>query len=334
MKRMLVFLLFVFSILVLAACSDGEETKAEAESYKLRFGYAGPETDPSGIYADKIASEIATVTDRAIEIQTFPGSQLGGEVEMVEQVRAGTIEIAFVTTGAVSNFVEDLAVLDMPFLFEDLEHELNVLTGEVGEEFKVKSEENGIKVMAFVNFGIGNIANNKVDVYSLEDVKGLKMRSLENEIFIDAFKAIGTNPTPIPFPELYTSLQQGVVDGTDPVNVTMTGGKLYEVTKHLSKVGFNHRVGAVVMNVDFYNDLSLELQEELQSVISEATDFYHETIYPEYEKNAEQLMIENGVKIIEKEEIDMESFVNAVQPVYKKYEGRFGDIISRIKATQ
>ena len=331
MKKTLIFILLTLVCFALQACNQ-EDNKGEGaeENYTLRFGYAGPETDPSGLYAEKIATDINAETNGAIEIQVFPGSQLGGEVEMVEQVRAGTIDMAFVTTGAVSNFVDELAVFDMPFLFEDLEHESKVLNGEIGDELKLKTEEAGLKTLSFVNFGIGNLVNTKVDIHSVDDAKGLKMRSLENEIFIDSFKAIGASPTPIPYPEVYTSLQQGVVDGTDALNVLMTGGKLYEVTKHLSKVGFNHRVGTVVMNEEFFNNLSNELQEALLAVTTEATVYYDETIYPEYEAGAETLMKENGVNIIEKEEIDIESFKVAVQPMYEKYESRFGEIITRI----
>ena len=334
MRKLLSLLVLTFVCTLLVACNNSEEsTSAESkDNIVLRYGFAAPAADPGGLVADKIANDINVETDGAMTIELFPGSQLGGEVEMVEQVRAGTVDVAFVTGGAVSNFVKDISVLDMPFLFDDLDHAHRVLTGEVGELFKEKAEAEGIKILTYMDYGIGNIANVKKDVKSVEDLKGMKMRTLENDIFIDTFKALGTNPVPIPFPELYTSMQQGVVDGTDPVNVTMTGGKLYEVTKHLSKVGLNYRVGILVMNLNKYNELDEDIQSKLNDVISNSTDYYHETIYPEYEAGAEKLMKDNGVKIIEKEDIDIEKFKKAVEPVYEKHEAQFGDIISKIKA--
>src|SRR4051812_46355701 len=108
MKKTLIFILLTLICFALQACNqDNNKGEGAEENYTLRFGYAGPETDPSGLYAEKIATDINAETNGAIEIQVFPGSQLGGEVEMVEQVRAGTIDMAFVTTGAVSNFVDE-----------------------------------------------------------------------------------------------------------------------------------------------------------------------------------------------------------------------------------
>ena len=292
MKKLLSLLVLSFMCILLVACNNSEEsTSAKGkDNIVLRYGFAAPAKDPAGLVADKIANDIEKETDGSLTFELFPGSQLGGEVEMVEQVRAGTVDVAFVTGGAVSNFVKEIGVLDMPFLFDDLDHAHRVLTGEVGDQMKEKAEAEGIKILTYMDFGIGNIANTKKDIKKVEDLKGLKMRTLENDIFIDTFKALGTNPVPIPFPELYTSMQQGVVDGTDPVNVTMTGGKLYEVTKHLSKVSLNYRVGVLVMNLKKYNELDKELQTKLNAVVAGGTDYYHNTIYPEYEKQAEKLM--------------------------------------------
>ncbi|KZE38730.1 hypothetical protein AV656_07450 [Bhargavaea cecembensis] len=327
-----------FMLLTLTACGQGEsadgEAEASGETAELRFGHAAPATDPGGLFADKIAADAKEQTDGALTINVFPGSQLGGEVEMVEQVRAGTIDIALVTSGALSNFVSDLAVLDLPFLFDDLDHAQAVLNGEVGEEFKKQAGEQGLKILTFFDYGVANIANNKVDVTSAADMDGLKMRTLENEIFIDTFKALGSDAVPIPYPELYTSIQQGVVNGTDALNVTMTGGKLYEVTKHFSKVNLSYRAGVIVMNQSKYDSLPDDVKEKLDQAVADGTAHYHETIYPEYEASADKLMEDNGVKIIEKEDIDVESFKKAVEPVYEKHESEFGDIVERIRNAQ
>ncbi|MBM7609326.1 tripartite ATP-independent transporter DctP family solute receptor [Lysinibacillus composti] len=337
MKKLLIFFSIVMCSILLVACGSSSKddtatsTSSEAKEIVYRFGHAAPEGDPGDLLSEKMAEGIDQATDGQVTIEVFPGAQLGGEVEMVEQVRAGTIDFAFVTGGALSNFVEDVAFLDMPFLFDDLDHAQRVLKGEVGDQLKAKAEEKGLKILTFMNYGIANISNNKHDVYGPEDLKGLKLRTLENEIFMDTYRALGADPVPIPYPELYTSIQQGVVDGTDPLNVTMTGGKLYEVTKHLSKVGISYRAGVLVMNLDKYDELSDDLRGKLDTVVGESDDYYHSTIYPEYEKSAEKIMTDNGVKIIEQDEIDMEAFRKAVQPVYDKHESKFAEYISKIK---
>lgn len=337
MKRQSIFLLLVVSVsMLLAACgnSEGATKDTDQEEIVYRLGHAAPETDPAGLLSDKMAEDIKNSTSEQITLEVFPGAQLGGEVEMVEQVRAGTIDMAIVTGGALSNFVEDVGFLDLPFLFDDFSQARETLQGEVGDKLKAKAEEQGIKILTFFDYGIANISNNKRDIHTVEDMKGLKLRTLENEIFMDTFRALGADPVPIPFPELYTSIQQGVVDGTDPLNVTMTGGKIYEVNKHLSKVGISYRAGVILMNLDKYNQLSDELKGKLDEMIAENTNYYHDTIYPDYEKSAEKLMTDNGVNIIETEDIDIEAFKEAVQPVYDKHEGKFSEYISAIKESK
>lgn len=337
LKKQSIILLFVvccLSLLMGACGNKGGNENASGDEIVYRLGHAAPENDPAGLLSNKMADDIKAFTSEQITLEVFPGAQLGGEVEMVEQVRSGTIDMAIVTSGALSNFVQEVAFLDMPFLFEDFEHAREILQGEVGDKLKAKAEEKGIKLLTFFDYGIANISNNKRDIYTLNDVKGLKLRTLENEIFMDTFRALGADPVPIPYPELYTSIQQGVVDGTDPLNVTMTGGKIYEVNKHLSKVGISYRAGVIVMNLEKYNALSDDLKSKFDSMIIDGRDYYHDTIYPEYEASAEKLMKENGVNIIEAEDIDLESFKEAVQPVYDKHEAKFSEFISIIKESR
>jgi len=337
MKKQSIILLFGVCCLtlLLAACGSKEsKVDASGDAIVYRLGHAAPETDPAGLLSNKMAEDIKESTSGQMTFEVFPGAQLGGEVEMVEQVRAGTIDMAIVTSGALSNFVQEVAFLDLPFLFEDFEHAREMLQGEVGDKLKAKAEEKGIKILTFFDYGIANISNNKRDIYSVEDVKGLKLRTLENEIFMDTFRSLGADPVPIPYPELYTSIQQGVVDGTDPLNVTMTGGKIYEVNKHLSKVGISYRAGVILMNLDKYNALSDDIKSKFDSMILDGRDYYHDTIYPEYEESAEKLMKDNGVNIIDAEDIDLDSFRKAVQPVYDKHESKYTDFISIIKESR
>ena len=334
MKKQSIILLFVLCCLTFLVAACGNKNSANGDEIVYRLGHAAPETDPAGILSNKMAEDIKQSSAEQIALEVFPGAQLGGEVEMVEQVRAGTIDMAIVTSGALSNFVQEVAFLDMPFLFEDFEHAREILQGDVGDKLKSIAEEKGIKILTFFDYGVANISNNKRDIYTLDDVKGLKLRTLENEIFMDTFRALGADPVPIPYPELYTSIQQGVVDGTDPLNVTMTGGKIYEVNKHLSKIGISYRAGVILMNLDKYNALSDDLQSKFDSMIVDGRDYYHETIYPEYEVNAERLMKDNDVNIIESKDIDLDSFKKAVQVVYDKHESKFGEFISIIKESR
>ncbi|MFC2949704.1 TRAP transporter substrate-binding protein [Virgibacillus sediminis] len=331
MKKLMLLAVTVLFATVITACGDGsEETNANGEAITLKYGHSAPAEDPGGMFADKVADDAREATGGGLEIEVFPASQLGGEVEMVEQLRSGTIDITFVTSGALSNFVPEIGVLDMPFLFRDLDHAHKTLNGEIGEELKDLAREQGYEILTFLDYGEGHLVNNQQEIRTPEDVKGLKMRTLENDIFVDTFKALGADPVPIPFPELYTSIQQGVVDGTDAVNVVMTGGKLYEVTDHYTEIAMNYRSGVLLMDKEQFDSLEEGIRETLMQVVDDNNTYYHDVIYKEYEEGAQELIAENGVKIIPKEEIDREPFRKAVQSVYDKHEDRFGDLVERI----
>lgn len=335
MKKIILILLSIVAMGILAACGNSGDGEVSAgDGVTLRYGHSAPPSDPGGVIADKIADDTKKQTDGQVTIEVFPSSQLGGEVEVVEQVRSGSVDMAFVTGGALSNFVPDIAVLDMPFLFRDLEHAHKVLNGEIGDEMVAKAAEEGFELLGFFDYGEGHLANTKREIRKPEDLEGLKMRTLENDIFMDTFSALGADPVPMPFPELYSGVQQGVVDGTDPVNVAMIGGKLYEVTDYYTELSLNYRSGLLLMNKEKYDSLDDETKEKLKTVVAENIEYYHDVVYKEYEEEAKKIIAENGVEVLSINEVDREAFVEAVQPVYEKHESRFGDIIERIQNTE
>ena len=329
MKKIIV-ILSIISTLILGACGNEQSGQSEQEQLKLKLGNSAPETDPTGVLVTNISNELAERTDNAIEIEIFHGGQLGGEVEMVEQVRSGTIDMAFVSTGAFSNFSKDFAFLDLPFLFKDEAHAQKVLNGEVGDELKQKALETDVIILQFFDNGIANIATKDKPIYKPEDLKGVKLRTLENAIFTATFKTLGASPIAIPYPEFYTSLQQGIVDGSDPLHVTMVGGKIYELAKKLSKVGISYRAGILIINKDTYESLSNDLKDQFNEVIAQQYDIYKNEIYPEYQIYAEDVMTENGVEIIEADQIDIEAFKQAVQPVYDEFYDTYSHYLDKI----
>ncbi|MGH2316488.1 TRAP transporter substrate-binding protein [Planococcus sp. SE5232] len=332
MKKLMILGVFILMACLMAACGNSEDGNASgAEKSTLRYGHSAPPTDPGGVIADKIAADTAEATGGEVAIEVFPSGQLGGEVEIVEQLRSGSVDMAFVTGGALSNFVPDIAVLDMPFLFDDLDHAKKVLNGEVGNQIKEKAAEEGFQILGFYDYGEGHLANTKQEIKEPVDLKGLQMRTLENDIFMDTFKALGADPVPMPFPEVYSAIQQGVVDGTDPVNVAMIGGKLFEVTDYYTEISLNYRSGILLMNKDKFDGLEEETKTELETVVQDSIDHYHSVVYPEYEESVKETLTDNDVKIVPIEDVDREAFVEAVQPVYEQHEARFGDLVERIQ---
>src|SRR5574343_299779 len=156
----------------------------------------------------------------AFKFKQFPSSALGGERDMIEGLQLGTLEAVIVSTGALSNFVPEVGVVDIPFLFRDTQHARNVLDGDFGQDLLTKFKKRGLIALAWGEQGFRHLSNNKVSVSKPEDLKGLKIRVTENPVHITAFRTLGASPTPMSWPEVISALQQGTIDGQEnPISV-------------------------------------------------------------------------------------------------------------------
>src|SRR3712207_4819177 len=189
----------------------------------LKMNITVPQNSHSGNAVDAFAKEIEARTGGRYKIQNFYSSALGAERESVEAVQLGTLDLTLTSTGPLPNFVPEIAILDIPFLFRDYAHARAVLDGPIGDELLKKFESKGIKALAWGENGFRHMTNSKRPINAPEDVKGLKMRTVENPVHIQAFKALGINPTPMAFSEVFTALQQGTVDGQEnPLSVIIS----------------------------------------------------------------------------------------------------------------
>lgn len=169
---------------------------------------------------DTLAKEVEKRTNGRIKIQNFYSGSLGGERESIESVQLGTQELATSSTGPVPNFVPEARILDVPFLFRDKAHARAVLDGPIGQELLTKFDSKGFKALAWGENGVRHMTNSKRPVNAPDDLKGLKMRTMENPVHVAAYKSLGIVTTPMAFPEVFTALQQGTVDGQEnPLSV-------------------------------------------------------------------------------------------------------------------
>ena len=164
-----------------------------------------------GIAIDTFGKEVEKRTNGRYKIQSFYSGSLGGERESIEAVQLGTQELTFSSTGPVPNFVPEARILDIPFLFRDKAHARAVLDGPIGQELLAKFEPKGFKALAWGENGVRHMTNSKRSVNSPDDLKGLKMRTMENPVHVAAYKGLGIVTTPMAFPEVFTALQQGTV---------------------------------------------------------------------------------------------------------------------------
>lgn len=342
MKKYKLFLMIatVVSLLMLTACGGGatEEANSQAENENegegdvitIKVGHISPDGQAYAIGFEEYAKAVEEATDGKVKFKIFGNGSLGGERELLEGVQLGTLDMSLITTGVVTNFVPEVSVIEFPFLFRDLDHAYKTLDGEIGQELLDKMSESNIKGIAFWENGQRHLANSQHPVKSPEDLKGLKMRTIESELLLDTYSALGTDATPMAFPEVYSGLQQGVIDGSDFSTGVYYTTKVYEQSKYFSEVGLYYASAALVMNQKFYESLP----EDIQKVIVDLGKEYakrerqiNQDLMADYEKN----LLDAGVEIIPEEEIDMEAFRKAVQSVYEKHAERYGDYIERIQ---
>ena len=338
-KSLVGFLFSLALVLVLAACG-GSESKDEVsdanaegeETYVIKVGHIAPEDHAFTKGLEEFTAAVEEATDGRVTFEVFGNGALGGEVEVAEQVQLGALDMTLVTGGPVGNFVADFSVLEMPFLFRDIDHVYATLDSEIGQELMAKLDGAGFKALGIWENGMRHIASNTA-ITSPEDMNGLKMRTLENPIYIDMYSSLGADPTPIAFPELYTSLQQGVVDSTDLAYAIMNTSKFYEVTDHFSEVGIYYASAPLLMNGEKFNSLPADIQEILVEKGQEYAVRQRE-ISQEMEVEHIKALKDQGVTIVEAGEIDLEAFKKSVEPVYEKYASNFGDLVERIQAVE
>ncbi|MFB4164326.1 TRAP transporter substrate-binding protein DctP [Alteribacillus sp. JSM 102045] len=311
--------------------SDTETEEAgENETYTLKVGHIAPEDEAYALGMQEYAEAVEEETDGRVLFEIFGDGTLGGERELMEGVQLGNLDMSVVTTGVVTNFVTETTVLEFPFLFEDLDHAYEVMDGEIGQELLEHIEESGYKGIAFWENGMRHIANNKHPIESPEDLNGLKMRTIESELLIDTYEALGTSPTPMAFPEVYGGLQQGVIDGTDQSYGVMWSTGTYEQLDYLTENGLYYASATLLMNKDLYESMPADIQTTIVELGQEYAEVQRE-IAQELEVEQKASLEEEGVEIIPEEEVDTEEYRELVEPVYEKHTDEYGDYIERIQ---
>ncbi len=335
---MLVFVILFSILLIISGCSssatpaDGNTPSSNAPEEKtviLRLGH--PASNPASAYqvsAEGFGKELEQATNGKIKLEIYPAGQLGSEKEMAQQIQLGSLEMMFCNAAPLANFVPELKLLDMPFLFRDLNHAYTCFDGEVGEILAEKAAGAGFKVLGIAEIGFKNVTNNKKDIKNATDLKGLKMRVQESPILIETYKCLGADPTPVPTPELYTSLQQGVVDGYEGSYEPYTDQKLYEVQGNLSEVNISYGACLLLINKQLFDSFDPETQKIIVGLGKKYTGVERQ-VNQELIAKYREICKQNGVKIIEPKDIDRDSFVKAVKSVYDNNQD-VADLVAKI----
>lgn len=304
---------------------------AKAAEFTMRLGDSTASDHPYNLGAKRLAELVGQRSNGRVKIDIFDNSQLGAEKDLVEGLQNGTMDLVVTSTGPLGGFVPEINVVDLPFLFRDKAHAYKVLDGQIGQDLLKKFDPVGIKGLSVWENGFRNITNSKRPITSPADLKGLKIRTMENKVHMTAFQALGANPTPMAFNEVYLALQTGALDAQEnPLPVIYTS-KLYEVQKYLSLTGHFYSPAPLLMSGKTWQKLPADLQKVFADTSVEVATYERQQIQTQEDQQVSQLK-EKGMQVSTP---DKKPFQDATQSVYQQFEGQFGkDLIQSIVNTK
>ena len=310
-----------------AVLAAGLSWNSSASALELIFGHGLGPGNPRYEAAERFKQIVEERTDGRITIQHAAQATQGDDMEMLTALRLGTMAFSANAQGPVSTIVPEFAAIGLPFLFESLPQAWTVLDGPIGEELAEKARAQGLEVIAFWDNGIRYVTNNKRPINAPEDLSGLKLRTPPAPMTVDIFQALGANPEPLAFSELYMALQQGVFDGQENPAMNIYGAKLHEVQKYLSKTGHIYEATPVVASKIVWDSLPEEDRKILREAAVEAGRFQRDLVQSSNQEFLDKLAAE-GMEI---NDVDPAPFKEATTSVYDKWEGQIGDIVPRIR---
>ncbi|CAO3447285.1 TRAP-type C4-dicarboxylate transport system, periplasmic component [Azospirillum argentinense] len=293
----------------------------------LRLAHNAAPGNPKAEASLKFAELVAQKTDGRVKIEVGGSAQYGDDVEALTSMRLGTLAFSANSQGTTSGVVPEYAVLGLPFLFQSLPQAWKVLDGPVAKKLDDASKTKGLVLLAMWDNGIRHVSNNVRPITKPEDLAGVKVRTPPDPMTVDIFKALGANPTPLAFSELYIALQQGVVDGQENPLMNISSSKLFEVQKFISLTGHKYEATPLLASKMVFDTMSKADQKAVLDAAAEAGRLNRE-LSAKADKELRTKMEDAGVKF---NTVDPAPFVAKTKPVYDKWEKQFPELVALVR---
>lgn len=304
------------------ATGDGERQVV------LKLGHVLDQAHPVHISMEYMAKRTAELSNGRVRIEIFPNGQLGSEPECIEQLQRGALALVKTSVAAMEGFVPDMAVFGLPYLFRDDDHYWKVLDGPIGRELLKAGEPVGVYGLCYYESGTRSFYTVSRPILTPADVRELKLRVLPSKMARDFVSLLGGGPTPIPFGELYTALQQSMVDGAENNPPSVLTSRHYEVAKHYSLNEHTRVADMIIASAKIWNELPPEVRAWVQQAADESAAFQR-TLWKEKTEEALTVLAKAGVQIYRPEK---EPFRKAAQPMYDALETtRIGTLARQIE---
>jgi TRAP-type transport system periplasmic protein len=317
MKR--VFLKTIVAAVALAAFG-----LAQAQTRTIKFANQNAKGHPIVLGMEKFAELVDKKSGGKMKVQVFPGGALGSDQANVSALQGGTLEMASMNSGIFASLVKEFAIYDFPFLFGNPREADAVVDGPFGQGLHRKLEEKGLVGLGYYELGFRELTNSKRPITKVDDIAGLKLRVIPNPINVDWVKALGANPTPLPFPELYAALEQGAVDGQENPVATIKGAKLFEVQKYMTLTNHQYNPQSVVISKKFWDGLSADEKKVVQDAASESAKYQREQSRAAAGTILESLK-KNGMQVTELPAAEVGKLRDKMKPVIAKHSASVGE---------
>lgn len=292
-------------------------SQAQVRDQNFRLGVQIGLDNARGRTIQKFADAVGARSGGKMKVQIFPGGALGGDLQTLSAMRGGTIDATVTATSTLVGIVKDFALLDLPFAFQSDKEAMAVLDGGFSKRLNAQLDEKDLVGLGYWGAGYRHLTNGKRPVKSIDDVKGLKIRVLQNPLFIDLWKALGANAVPMPFPEVYSALEQGTVDGQENPAATLVSAKLFEVQKYLSLTSHVYFVDSLLFSKPVWSKLNDDERKVIAEAAKEAEAYGRVEVIGEDKSNIDAMRAKMQVNEIAPAE--MEKFRAAAKPVVEKY---------------
>jgi tripartite ATP-independent transporter DctP family solute receptor len=292
----------------------------------LRLSHNAAPGNPKAEASLRFAELVNQKTGGRVKVEVGGSAQFGDDVESLTNMRLGTLAFSANSQGSASGVVPQFSVIGLPFLFRDLDHAYKVVDGPVGERLGELAKAKGLVVLALWDNGIRHTSNNKRPIAKPEDLAGIKLRTPPDPITMDIFTALGANPAPLAFSELYIALQQGVFDGQENPLMNIYSSKLHEVQKYISLTGHKYETTPLLASKMIWDTLSRDDQAAVKEAAVEAGK-YNRQMSLAADAELRQKLIAAGVQI---NEVNQAPFAARTKPVYDKWASQFPDLVKLV----
>jgi TRAP-type transport system periplasmic protein len=312
--------------------ATGTALAQDVKSHNFKVAFVQNIDHPHGIGAKKFGELLEQKSGGKMKAKAFGGGSLGGDAQVISSLQGGVVEMTLVSPGLLTGLIKEFSVFDLPFMFTSYREVDAVMDGPVGTRLLDMLTDKGLIGLGYWDHGFRNITNARRPINRMEDISGLKVRVIQIPIFIDTFSALGANPVPLPFPELYTALETGTVDGQENPFASIETSKFYEVQKYAATTGHVYNPLVAIFSKKIWDKLTEDERRIVQEAATEA-GLYERKVSREANEKSMQTLRGEGMQITELSVEEIDRMRQKVKPVTDKYTQSIGpDLVAEVQA--